>query len=249
MSTTKCCAPQLPRQFGEGESVVFASDMVPKTRTLLLQWSTKITRHMAAMALLGVFAAWCAPAAMAGAGRVYTTNGDVYGNIHFQFSLTTQQITDVTGSGFADRCVPIRRAMIRLRLVGKSWRLNDDNLSLWDFGTDVHSARFTLDMLHRYGVTHLCYVGRKGHSFSYLLADGKAPTGAIEGETCKAFDADRLATIEAQESYALAAGSQTVRTFADKVEADAALVAIMKYRFTHLCVVGENKPSLEYMRR
>ena len=100
---------------------------------------------------------------MAGDGRVDTANGDVYGDVHFQFSPTTQQLTDVTGSGFADRCVPIRRAMIQLRLVGKSWRLNDDNLSLWDFGTDVNSARFTLDMLHRYGVTHLCYVGRKGH--------------------------------------------------------------------------------------
>ena len=37
----KCCAPQLPRQFGEGESVVFTSDMVPKTRTLFLKRSTK----------------------------------------------------------------------------------------------------------------------------------------------------------------------------------------------------------------
>jgi len=156
---------------------------------------------------------------------------------------------ETKGSGFADNCVPIRRSMIQPRLVGKSWRLNDDNLSLWDFGTDVNSARVALDMLNRYGVTHLCYAGRKGHSFSYLHADGKAPTGAIEGETCKAFDADRLSIIEEQGSYALKSGSQTVRTFADKAEADAALFAIMKYRFTNLCVVGENKLSLEYMRR
>ena len=40
-ATPKCCAPQLPRQFGEGESVVFTSDMVPKTRTLFLKQSPK----------------------------------------------------------------------------------------------------------------------------------------------------------------------------------------------------------------
>src|SRR5688572_7423250 len=35
---SKCCAPQLPCQFGEGEHGVFASDRVLKTLTLLLKW-------------------------------------------------------------------------------------------------------------------------------------------------------------------------------------------------------------------
>ena len=37
----KCCAPQLPRQFGEGEHIVFAGDIVLKTLGLFLQQSTK----------------------------------------------------------------------------------------------------------------------------------------------------------------------------------------------------------------
>jgi hypothetical protein len=37
----QCCAPQLPRQFGEGEHIVFAGDTVPKTLALFLQQSTK----------------------------------------------------------------------------------------------------------------------------------------------------------------------------------------------------------------
>ena len=42
----KCCAPVLrtasyPRQFGEGEHVVFAGDIVPKTAALFLKQSTK----------------------------------------------------------------------------------------------------------------------------------------------------------------------------------------------------------------
>ena len=37
----KCCAPQLPRQFGEGEHVVFAGGIVSKTLALFLKQSTK----------------------------------------------------------------------------------------------------------------------------------------------------------------------------------------------------------------
>jgi len=37
----KCCAPQIPRQFGAGKHVVFTGDIVPKTLTLFLKRSTK----------------------------------------------------------------------------------------------------------------------------------------------------------------------------------------------------------------
>ena len=37
----KCCARQLPRQFGEGEHGVFAGDVVPKTMALFLKRSAK----------------------------------------------------------------------------------------------------------------------------------------------------------------------------------------------------------------
>src|SRR5215813_9361084 len=37
----KCGAPPSPRQFGEGEPVVFARDIVPKTLALFLKRSTK----------------------------------------------------------------------------------------------------------------------------------------------------------------------------------------------------------------
>jgi hypothetical protein len=37
----KCCAPQLPRQFGAGKQVVFADDIASKTLTLFLKRSTK----------------------------------------------------------------------------------------------------------------------------------------------------------------------------------------------------------------
>ena len=41
MRLAKCCALQLPRQFGEGEHVVFAGNMVPKTLASFLKRSTK----------------------------------------------------------------------------------------------------------------------------------------------------------------------------------------------------------------
>lgn len=84
---------------------------------------------------------------------------------------------------------------------------------------------------------------------SYLLADGKAPQGALKGEACVAFNPDRLSIDKAEGGYALKSGKETVRAFADKAEAEAALAAIRKYGFTNLCTIGKDKVGLEYMRR
>jgi hypothetical protein len=146
-------------------------------------------------------------------------------------------------------CVPIRRALVEPRLVGRNWRLNDGNVSLFDFGPSEENARLALNVLTTYGATERCYVGRKGHSFSYLVADGRAPAGPVEGENCKRFDLDRASISDEQGVYALKSGKETLRSFADAAEAEGALAAILKYDFTHLCLVGEGRGSLEYMRR
>lgn len=146
-------------------------------------------------------------------------------------------------------CVPLRLSLIEARLVGKNWRLSDQNVSLFDFGPDEKSARFALDVLKKYGVTQRCYAGRRGHSFSYLLADETAPAGSIEGEACTAFDADRLSISEEHGKFALTSDKQKLRDFNDNAEAEAALSTILKYGFTNLCAVGPEKSSLEYMRR
>jgi hypothetical protein len=129
------------------------------------------------------------------------------------------------------------------------WRLNDENVSLFDFGADASGARFSRNMLEKYGVTEVCYTGRKGRSLSYLLANDKAPIGRLEGEICKSFAADRLSIIDQSSGYALKSGRVTIRVFTDKAEAESTLAAIKKYGFNHFCVVGKDKPSLEYMRQ
>ncbi len=148
-----------------------------------------------------------------------------------------------------DNCVPLRRSLLKPRLIGKSWRLTDDNVSLLDFGGDGESVIFTQSMLNRYGATDLCYVGPKGRSMSYLLADGKAPSGAIKGERCTAFDPEGLSLDIEGDAYVLRSGKQTVRRFASKEEASAALEIIRRHGFTNLCVAGRDKTGLEYMRR
>jgi von Willebrand factor type A domain len=153
------------------------------------------------------------------------------------------------GPTVGDNCIPIRRLLVKPVLVGNRWRLNDENVSLFDFGADASGARFADDMFKKYAVTEVCYTGRKGHSLSYLLANDKAPIGRLEGETCKSFAADSLSIIEQSGGYVLKSGRITVRTFTDKAQAESALAAIKKYGFNHFCVVGKDKPSLEYMRQ
>ncbi len=152
-------------------------------------------------------------------------------------------------SDVKDNCVPLRRALLKPRLIGKSWRLTDENVSLLDFGGDGESVMFTLSMLNKYGATDLCYVGPKGRSMSYLLVDGKAPAGAIKGERCKAFDPERLSLDQDGETYVLRSGKEVLRSFSSKDEAAAALDIIRRHGFTNLCVAGRDKSGLEYMRR
>jgi len=151
---------------------------------------------------------------------------------------------------FTDNCVPLRPDLIKPRLNGKSWRLNDDNLSLLDFGADGAGAAYALSVIRKYRASHLCYVGKKGRSMTYLLADGgAAPTGAVKGERCTSFDPAGLRVDKTNAGYALVSGKSTIRAFADKDEADAALATIRQYGFTHLCVAGAGKSGLEYFRR
>lgn len=149
-----------------------------------------------------------------------------------------------------DNCVPLRTGLIKPRLVGKSWRLNDDNLSLLDFGRDGAGAANALSIMKKYRASHLCYVGKKGRSMTYLLADGgAAPTGAVKGERCTAFDPAALRLDASGGGYALYSGKTIVREFTGKEEAEAALATIRQYGFTNLCVAGEGKDGLEYLRR
>ncbi|MDZ7629178.1 MAG: vWA domain-containing protein [Parvularculaceae bacterium] len=148
-----------------------------------------------------------------------------------------------------DNCVPLRASLISPKLVGKSWRLNDDNLSLLDFGADGAGAAQALSLIRKYRASHLCYVGKKGRSMTYLLADGAAPTGAVKGEQCTAFDPNTLGLTETKTGYALVSGKTTIRTFADKAEAESAIAVIRQYGFTNLCTAGADKTGLEYLRR
>jgi hypothetical protein len=158
-------------------------------------------------------------------------------------------VAQADGGEVSGACTPIRPLLIEPVLVGRNWRLNDGNWSLFDFGADRDSAQRGQEVLRHYRVSHLCYAGRKGRSLSYFLVDGKAPAGPVDGEACEPLPADRLAVSEAEGGYAWKAGEQTVRRFDNRAEAEAGLAAVRRYGFTMLCRVGKGEPPMVYLRR
>lgn len=146
-------------------------------------------------------------------------------------------------------CVPLRLSLLEIRQVGRSWRLVDGNLALYDFGPDERSARLALDILNKYGVTQRCYVGRRGNSWGYLLAGEKAPAGAIEGERCVAIDPERIAVATGEGRVTLVSDRRVVSVVADVGEGESALATMLRYGATQYCRLGEGRNAMEYMRR
>jgi hypothetical protein len=146
-------------------------------------------------------------------------------------------------------CTPIRRALVKITQVGRDWRLTDDNLSLFDFGSDRASAQLALDILNRYAVTDLCVVGRPRPTFTYFLSNGKAPEGALAGEECTPIDVSGLTVAERNGAFEVQLGRRTLYTFAERQQADTALDLIRMHGFSQICRVGRERSSLTYMRR
>jgi len=147
-------------------------------------------------------------------------------------------------------CIGFNPANIAVIQANNRWKIADGNHWMFDFEGRQDEARQALRILRHYGVNQTCYVGRPQPSLTYLLGNGAAPSGALPGEDCLAFNNSNLAVIQANNRWKIADGSHWLFDFADnKGEAEQALAVIRKYGFTHSCYVGRPQPSFSYLRR
>lgn len=110
-------------------------------------------------------------------------------------------------------------------------------------------ARRVRHIVQAYGADQRCFVGRPAPSFTYLLADHRAPSGGLAGEDCVSIDPDRLQAEPRGERWALVQGRRAAFSFDHEAEARRALELIRLHRFTRSCFVGRPGPSFTYLRR
>ena len=153
-------------------------------------------------------------------------------------------------STVAEDCVsfdPVSAKVVRIR---GHWKIVDGSHWLFDFGPKKREAYKALRIIKYYRMDQVCYVGRPGPSFEYMLSSGDAPSGSIRGEDCLPFDPDAISLRKINGRWKIVEGSQWLFDFGhNRGEAEQAFRIIKKYRFRYTCFVGRPHASFKYLKR
>jgi hypothetical protein len=150
-----------------------------------------------------------------------------------------------------DDCIPFDPTAIRVQQMDGRWKLVDGKHWLYDFGPDQAAAHQALKVIRHYRMDRLCSIGAAEHpSFSYLLAKGGSPSGAMAGEQCEPIDPARATVSKFQGSWKIVSGKRWRFDFGNRpTEARRALAIIRQHEFTHSCRVGRPDADFTYLRR
>lgn len=158
----------------------------------------------------------------------------------------------------AEDLAPLDRSRAAVERYGSGWRIAAGGAGWFTFAREA-DANQALRVLQRYAIDTVGYVGRPGPSLTYLLSGGRAPSGAVEGETCTAFDPAWLLVRRESSRWDIVQGTtapsgsacRQIFSFEDaqEREARAAFGIVKKYGFTHACRVGGVGSTFSYLRR
>ncbi len=145
-------------------------------------------------------------------------------------------------------CLTFNPNNVTVKQSGTIWLVLDGSHSLFS-APNKAEADMIVKIIKFYSLNRSCFVGRPNASFQYMLKGTVAPTGAMAGEDCIAFDPSKLVIKSEGSQYLMTDGTSRMFMFPNKIEADLALSVIKKYGFTRTCYVGRPDPSLQYMRK
>lgn len=152
-----------------------------------------------------------------------------------------------SGSG---SCVSFNPSAVSLRDINGRWKIVADDHWLFDFGSDQAAGHKALKVIRHYRMDRSCVIGRPKPSFSYLLAKGGIPSGAMAGEDCVAFDPGTVSVSKIQGSWKIVSGRHWLFDFGrSEAEARQALAVIRRHGFSRSCRVGRPDSGFTYLRR
>ncbi|BBO70738.1 hypothetical protein DSCA_46680 [Desulfosarcina alkanivorans] len=149
-----------------------------------------------------------------------------------------------------DGCTRFNPATASVQYVNGRWKIVDGGRWLFDFGRGETEARRAMKVIRHYRFDRSCVVGRPQASFTYMLAKGGSPSGAMAGENCVAFDPGTLKVSKIQGRWKILSGRRWLFDFVrSETEARRALSVIRRYGFSHSCFVGRPNAGFTYLRR
>jgi hypothetical protein len=147
-------------------------------------------------------------------------------------------------------CVAFSPVTTVVRQVGGRWKIVAGGQWLFDFASNRSAADRALQLIQHYRMDRACFIGRPEPTFTYMLAKGGIPSGAVTGEDCVAFDPNRIRISKINNRWKIGDGKRWLFDFG-RHEADArkALAAIRRHGVRHSCFVGRPTPGFTYLRR
>jgi hypothetical protein len=139
-------------------------------------------------------------------------------------------------------------------LVGGRWKVADGGHWILDTGTNQTAAERAVAVIHHYGLSFICFVGRPScptekPMMYWLTGAGQSPQGAMPGEDAIPFDPASTIARKIGERWKIADGNNWLLDFGPaEGNAKAALYFIQKYRFNQICFVSRPNPPMIYFR-
>ena len=147
-------------------------------------------------------------------------------------------------------CARFDPATLLVQQTNGRWRVTAENHWLFDFGRNQTAAQQALNVMRRYRLDRICFLGQPEPTFSYMLAKGGAPLGAMPGEACVAFDPRKLTVSLIQGRWKIVSGGRWLFDFGrNQGDAQQALAIIRQNGFTRSCSVGPPEAEFGYLRR
>jgi len=81
------------------------------------------------------------------------------------------------GTLAGEDAIPFNPERLEVKRLRCGWTIVDGELWLVQFGEDETAARQSLEIIRKYGFTHLCFVGRPQPGMAYFRVDGEVAAG------------------------------------------------------------------------
>ena len=150
---------------------------------------------------------------------------------------------------------------LEAKQINGSWKVVNGNMWMLDFGANgQNNANAAIEIIHKYGFTHQCFVGRPfkvGNGMMYWRGDGnrgvrppvvgRAPVAPKED--CLPFDPANVAAKNVNGSWKVVNGNVWMLDFGtNQAGAEKAASTIQFYKMNAQCFVGRPNPGMTYYK-
>ncbi len=147
-------------------------------------------------------------------------------------------------------CIRFNPDRVTMKKSNNRWKIVEGSHWIMDFETNRTEAMQSLKIIKRFRLDSICFVGRPDPSFTYFLANGKAPSGSIDNEDCVRFNPTTIQVKRIGSRWKIVDGSHLMFDFGtNRTEAFETYKIIKRYRFSKSCFVGRPDPSMTYMKK